>query len=68
MIRLSWCLGCICCQISAGEAAASFVYEDDRVFGIMTLDQPNAFKVLVVPREHVESVYDLSEEQAAGIF
>jgi histidine triad (HIT) family protein len=61
-------MACIFCRISAGEAAASFVYEDDRVFGIMSLDQPNAYKVLVIPREHVESVYDLSEEQAAGIF
>ena len=68
VIQLSWCMGCVFCQISSGEAAGSFVYEDDQVFGIMSLDQPNAYKVLVVPREHVESLYDLSEEQAARIF
>ena len=34
----------------------------------MSLEQPNPYKVLVVPREHVETVYDLNEEQASAIF
>lgn len=44
------------------------MYEDEYVFGIMSLEQPNPYKVLVVPRAHVETIYDLSEDQAARIF
>jgi len=34
----------------------------------MSLEQPNPYKVLVVPRAHVETIYDLSDELAALIF
>jgi len=61
-------MNCIFCQISSGQAPASFVYEDEDVFGIMSLDQPNPYKVLVIPRAHIETIYDLSEDQAARIF
>ncbi len=61
-------MNCILCEISSGQAPASFVYEDKYVFGIMSLDQPNPYKVLVIPRAHAETIYDLSEDQAARIF
>ena len=61
-------MSCILCQISNGQADGSFVYEDEKVFGIMSLDQPNLYKVLIAPREHIETIYDLSDEQAARIF
>jgi histidine triad (HIT) family protein len=61
-------MDCIFCQISNNLAPASFVYEDEQTFGILSLDQPNPYKVLIIPRAHVESVYDLSEKQAADIF
>lgn len=61
-------MNCVFCQISSGQAPASFVYEDEDVFGIMSLDQPNPYKVLVIPRAHIETIYDLSEDQAARIF
>ena len=59
---------CIFCQIGAGRALGSFAYEDERVFAIMSLEQPTPYKVLVIPRDHVETVYDLTDEQAAAIF
>lgn len=61
-------MNCILCEISSGQAPASFVYEDEYVFGIMSLDQPNPYKVLIIPRAHIETIYDLSEDQAARIF
>ncbi len=61
-------MDCIFCQISNGLSPASFVYKGDETFGILSLDQPNPYKVLIIPRAHVESVYDLSEKQAADIF
>ena len=59
---------CIFCQIVAGKAPAYFVYEDELVVAFLSLEQPNPYKVLVIPRAHVETVYDLSEEQAAAVF
>ena len=61
-------MNCILCDIASGQALANFVYDDEDVFGIMSLDQPNPYKVLVVPRAHVETIYDLSGDQAARIF
>jgi histidine triad (HIT) family protein len=61
-------MNCILCEISSGQAPASYVYEDEYLFGIMSLDQPNPYKVLVIPRAHIETIYDLSEDQAARIF
>ena len=59
---------CVFCRILAGELPAHIVYEDDLVVGFLSLEQPNPYKVLVVPREHVETVYDLNDELAGAIF
>jgi len=32
------------------------------------LEQPNPYKVLIIPRAHVESIYDLDNDLAASIF
>ena len=61
-------MNCIFCEISSGQAPASFVFQSEQVFAIMSLDQPNPYKVLVVPRSHIENIYDLSAEDAAYIF
>jgi histidine triad (HIT) family protein len=60
--------GCVFCRILSGELPAHFVYENDLVVAFLSLEQPNPYKVLVVSREHVETVYDLSDEQASAIF
>jgi len=59
---------CIFCAILAGDIPAHFVYEDDFVVAFLSLEQPNPYKVLVVPRDHVEMVYDLNDELAGAIF
>lgn len=59
---------CVFCQILSGELPAHFVYQDEKVAAFLSLEQPNPHKVLVISREHVETVYDLNDEQAAAIF
>jgi len=59
---------CVFCSILAGELPGHFVYEDNLVVGFLSLEQPNPYKVLVVPREHVEMVYDLNDKLAGVIF
>ncbi len=61
-------MNCIFCKISSGQAPASFVFQSEQVFAIMSLEQPNPYKVLVIPRSHIENIYDLSAEDAAHIF
>ena len=55
---------CIFCKILKGELPAHFIYEDDLVVGFLSREQPNPYKVLVIPREHVETIYDLTDELA----
>jgi histidine triad (HIT) family protein len=59
---------CIFCEISSGKARASFVHQDRRVFAITSLDQPNPYKVLVIPRKHVESIFELDGKLAGLVF
>lgn len=61
-------MDCIFCDLIAGRIPASMVYEGEHVLAFMSLEQPNPYKVLVIPRAHVENLYDLSDEQAAYIF
>lgn len=58
---------CIFCQIIAGQAPASIVYADERVVAFLDINQPVPYKVLVIPRAHVETIYELSDEQAAAL-
>lgn len=61
-------MSCVFCDIASGLLPASFVFQDEHVLAFMSLEQPNPYKVLVVPRAHVETLYDLNDEQAAHIF
>ena len=61
-------MNCVFCEIAERKLPASFVYEDEQVFAIMSLEQPTPYKVLIIPRAHVENIYDLDDELAASIF
>lgn len=58
---------CVFCQIVAGQAPASVVYQDEKVIAFMDLNQPNPGKVLVMPRCHIETIYDLDDGLAAHL-
>ncbi len=58
---------CIFCQIAAGQGRASIVYADEQVVAFLDINQPVPYKVLVIPRVHVETLYELSDEQAAAV-
>ncbi|MDQ2905336.1 MAG: HIT domain-containing protein [Chloroflexota bacterium] len=60
-------MDCVFCEIVAGRLPASFVWEDEEVLAFLSLEQPNPYKVLVIPRTHVETLYDLNDQQAAHI-
>jgi histidine triad (HIT) family protein len=53
-------MACLFCRIIAGEIPASKVYEDDRVVAFNDINPQAPMHVLVVPREHIESINDLT--------
>ncbi|MFD4985617.1 HIT family protein [Streptomyces sp. NPDC058374] len=60
--------GCLFCAIARGEAAASTVYEGDRVVAFMDLQPVTPGHVLVVPRAHAAGLEDLPEALGAELW
>ena len=58
---------CVFCRIVAGQIPATRVCEDSHALAFMDIGQVNPGHVLVAVKEHVENLYQLSEEQAAAI-
>ncbi|TQS23336.1 HIT family protein [Microbispora hainanensis] len=60
--------GCVFCEIVAGERPAHVVLDDE--VAVAFLDTRPVFKghVLVVPREHVETLADLPAEDVGPFF
>jgi len=59
---------CVFCQIIAGELESSRVYEDAYTVAFMNQRQANPGHVLVVPKRHIETIYDLDDDTAARLF
>ncbi len=59
--------GCAFCAILAGALTASLVHEDAQVVAFMDLRQAVPGHVLVVPRRHVDTLFDLDEDTAAQL-
>lgn len=55
---------CIFCRIAAGEIPSQRVYEDEHLIAIRDINPAAPVHVLLIPREHVESVGALEERHA----
>jgi histidine triad (HIT) family protein len=55
---------CLFCRIIAGEIPATLVYIDEEVVAFRDVNPQAPVHVLVVPREHVRSVADITPEQS----
>ena len=55
-------MSCLFCKIIAGEIPASKVYEDDRVIALNDINPQAPMHVLVVPKQHIPTLNDLSEK------
>lgn len=56
---------CIFCRISAGEIPAKVVYEDDTVLAFHDAAPRAPVHVLIIPRRHIATLLDASEQDAA---
>lgn len=59
--------GCVFCQIVAGTRPATFVYEDDRCVAFGSIEPIQPGHLLLVPRSHVATLYELPEVDAAHL-
>ena len=59
---------CSFCDLIHGAAEVSMCYEDADVVGFMDIQPVNAGHVLVVPREHFESLEDIPHRLAMHLF
>lgn len=52
---------CIFCRIIDGEIPGNIVYEDDKVVAFLDANPVSKGHTLVVPREHVESIFEAEQ-------
>lgn len=61
-------MDCVFCDILAGRAPVSWVYQDDAVVAFMDIQPVNPGHVLVIPRQHAPALADLPVEAGAQLF
>lgn len=54
--------GCLFCRIATGELPATTLHEDDLVIAIRDIAPRAPTHVLLIPREHISSAADLTEQ------
>lgn len=57
---------CIFCRIARGDAPARVVHDGERVLAFHDIRPLAPTHLLVVPREHVASLWELEDTQLAG--
>jgi len=55
-------MDCIFCKIINGEIPADKVFENDKVIAFLDLRPVNLGHTLVVPKKHIENLFEVDEE------
>ncbi len=53
---------CVFCQIIRGEKPADFLYQDDSLIVIKDIRPHARVHLLIIPRKHIRSINDITEE------
>ena len=61
-------MDCLFCKIKNGEIPSKKVYEDEYVYAFMDIGPLTKGHTLLIPKEHVANVFEMSEETAANLF
>lgn len=59
---------CIFCKIIEGTIPSAKIYEDEHVYAFMDIMPVTKGHVLLIPKKHVENIYDFTEIDAANFF
>ena len=57
---------CLFCKIAAGEIPSAKVWEDEKVFAFRDINPQAPVHILVIPKEHIGSVNEVSEANLAS--
>ena len=60
-------MDCLFCRIIAGEVPADTVYTDDRCLAFRDINPQAPVHVLVIPRDHMESLDDAAQKDEATL-
>lgn len=58
---------CLFCKIAAGEIPSKKVYEDELCYAFYDIDPQAPVHFLVIPKEHIQSVSQVDEKNAATV-
>ncbi len=60
-------MDCLFCKIVAGEIPSRKVYEDDRVLAFYDIDPQAPVHFLIVPKEHIASVGEVTAQNSGTV-
>lgn len=58
---------CIFCKIIRGEIPSAKVYEDENFLAFLSINPINPGHTLVIPKKHVEYLFDMEDEDLGNI-
>ncbi|MEN4390149.1 HIT family protein [Streptococcus pyogenes] len=59
---------CIFCSIIQGDIPSSKVYEDEQVLAFLDISQTTKGHTLVIPKQHVRNLLEMTVETASHLF
>ncbi len=60
-------MDCLFCKIISGDIPSAKVYEDELVYAFKDINPMAPVHVLIVPKQHLSSMNDITEENSALI-
>ncbi len=55
-------MDCVFCKIRDGQVPSVKIYDDERTFAIMDINPLNEGHVLVIPKAHAATIYEITED------
>lgn len=59
---------CLFCKIVKGEVPSKKVYEDDKTYVILDINPRNPGHMLVMPKNHYETIFEMPESEVGDFF
>ena len=58
-------MDCVFCKIANGQIPSKKAYEDDKILAFYDLDPQAPVHILIIPKEHIKSVEDITPQNSA---
>ncbi|MFT8870722.1 MAG: HIT family protein [Sporolactobacillus sp.] len=68
MIEVAEDNDCIFCKIINGDIPSAKVYEDEDVYAFLDIGQVTKGHTLVIPKKHIENIFELDADTAAKLY